>query len=389
MTELVIESLRKENDRLICSVIEDGKRKDIWVEVEPEFVPFLCDDRADGFFIICLYRAIKEGWNLRSLVPVSERLWYQATTYLLELYSRIFSKDIIKVDAPIISTPLQEGFAVGTGISCGVDSLYTVYTHSDLPAKDYNVTHLVLMNVGAYHIASENPQDRFNDEIRRGRTFCDKYGYSFVKIDTNIRDYLPYSFTEYHGIVIGSTILTLQSLFKTYYSSSSYMIGEFKLDPLDLSHVELFNLSVLSTENTTFYSTGGGVTRFEKVRCLSKWNPSYDVLHVCNSHSKNCSEVYCVKCCRTLVELDVIGALDNYHSVFDVKRFRDNINDYLSELWARKILRHDHYAIEMWPEISRKYKIPLSKKIYAFWHFLAVRLRIYDRKQIKQLLSLR
>ena len=389
MNELIIESLFKKENRLVCSVSDGGEKKDIWVEVEPEFSSFLCEDRADGFFIICLYRAIKEGWNLRSLIPVSERIWYQATTFMSEFYSQIFSKERIKIDVPIVSSPLPKGEAVGTGISCGVDSLYTVWSHSNLPAKDYNLTHLVLMNVGAYHIAAEDPLARFNDEISIARTFCKKYGYSFVKIDSNIRDYLPYSFTEYHGIVIGSTILTLQSLFKTYYSSSSYMIGEFKPDPLDLSHVELFNLSVLSTDNTKFYSTGGGVTRFDKVRQLSKWSPSYDTLHVCNSHSRNCSQVHCVKCCRTLVELDVIDALDNYRTVFDVDKFRNNINDYLSELWARKVLRHDHYAIEMWPEIKRKYKIPFIKKLNAGFRFVTTRLKTYSFSQIKQLLSLR
>ena len=387
--ELLIKSLKKENCRLTCCVQEPDRECNIWVEVEDDFSSFLCDDRADGMFVICLYRAIKEGYDLRSLVPVSERLYYQTTSFMLNFYSEIFGKKRIKIDVPIISTPLPQGEAVGTGISCGVDSLYTVLTHSNLPSSSFNVTHLVLMNVGAYHISAEDPMFKFKNEVDRARKFCDRYGYSFVKIDSNIREYLPYPFTEYHGIVNGSTLLCLQSLFKTYYSSSSYRFSEFKVNPLDLSQVELFNLSVLSTDNTTFYSTGGDVTRFEKVKALSKWEPSFDTLHVCNSHSVNCCDVSCVKCCRTLVELDVIGALDNFKSVFDVNRFRENISDYLSELWVRKIFRHDHYAIEMWPEISRKYKIPFLKKMRAIRHFLTVRFRIYNWKQIKQLLSLR
>ena len=390
MCELVINSLEKRGNRLTCYVTEPQEAtRSIWVETMPEWSSYLCDDRADGFFIICLYRAIKEGWNLRSMVPVSERVYYQATTYMLNFFTEIFGKEKIKVDVPITTGALPKGNAVGTGISCGVDSLYTVLYHSDLPALNYNVTHLVLMNVGAYHIASEDPAYMFQVEIERAKKFCDEYGYSFVKIDSNIRDYLPYSYTEYHGIVNGSTILTLQSLFKTYYSSSSYKIGEFKVDKNDLSHVEIFNLSVLSTDNTSFYTTGGEVSRFDKVKALSQWKPSYDTLHVCNSHSRNCSEVECVKCCRTLIELDVIGALENYRDVFDVDKFNRNKNDYLATFWARKVLRHDQYAIEMWPEFTKKYNIPFVKKVGAAFRFVLSRLKIYDVNTIKYLLKMR
>lgn len=390
MSELVINSLEKIGNRLVCHVTEPNETaRSLWVETMPEWSSYLCDDRVDGFFIICLYRAIKEGWNLRSMVPISERLYYQTTTYMLNLYSEIFGKEKINIDVPVTTKKLSVGSAVGTGISCGVDSLYSVYYHSNLLSKNYNVTHLVLLNVGAYHIASEDPSIMFQVETERAESFCQQHGYSFVKIDSNIRDYLPYSYTEYHGIVNGSTVLTLQSLFKVYYSSSSYKIEEFKIDKNDLSHVEIFNLSVLSTDNITFYSTGGEVSRFEKVKALSQWKPSYGTLHVCNSHSKNCSNVECVKCCRTMIELDVIGALGNYRDVFDVEKFENKKNDYLANFWARKALRHDHYAIEMWPDFTKKYRIPLMKKIDAALRFVISRLRIYDMKTIKYMLKMR
>ena len=95
MAELVIAALRREGNRLVCEVNDPEKGQySIWVETESDYSSFLCDDRADGFFTICLYRAIKEGYNLRSLVPVSERLYYQASTYLLNFYSEIFGNDL-------------------------------------------------------------------------------------------------------------------------------------------------------------------------------------------------------------------------------------------------------------------------------------------------------
>lgn len=90
-----------------------------------------------------------------------------------------------------------------------------------------------------------------------------------------------------------------------------------------------------------------------------------------------------------MIELDVIGALGNYRDVFDVEKFENKKNDYLANFWARKALRHDHYAIEMWPDFTKKYRIPLMKKIDAALRFVISRLRIYDMKTIKYMLKMR
>lgn len=201
-------------------------------------------------------------------------------------------------------------------------------------------------------------------------------------------DFLPYSYTEYHGLVNGSTILSMQLLFSVYYSSSSYKISEFKLNRFDVSQFELFNLAVLSTNNTVFYTTGGDVSRYEKVRELSNWQPSYNYLNVCNSYSRNCSRLKCVKCCRTIIELDALNSLDKFKNVFDVNLYEEHRSDYLAEFWARKVFRHDHYAIECWDDLSKKYSISLSCKLKAAYRFLTTRLKKYSISEIRTLMKL-
>ena len=43
---------------------------------------------------------------------------------------------------------------------------------------------------------------------------------------------------------------------------------------------------------------------------------------------------------RTLVSLDAIGKLDNFQEVFDIRYYKDNINDYYKWL-VRQHLNHD------------------------------------------------
>jgi len=392
MSKLTIKQVYRKGNQLICNYVLDGDVHGLYAKVEDEYSSFLTEDRADGFFVICAYKCIKEGWDLESEVPVSTRLLYQVQHYMKNVYSETFEQKQSNIKAPFIDKVLPSAGGVGTGITCGVDSLYTIATHCNIDNMQclplYNITHLVLLNVGSHDIGVEDAESLYSNRIELGRSFCKEYGFNFVNIDTNFKDFLSYDYTEYHGIVNGSTILLLQKLFKIYYSSSSYKISEFKLNRYDVSQFELFNLAVLSTDNTIFYTTGGDISRYEKVRLLSKWKPSYNYLNVCNAHNYNCSRVDCVKCCRTIIELDVLNALDNYNNVFDIDKYEKNKYEYLAELYARKVLRHDHYAIELWDDLKKKYNIPFNYKLKAIVRFIRKRLKIYSFKQIRTLIKL-
>lgn len=368
MKQLIISDLQKMGGVLECKIYENEKPFVFRVEVEDEFSDYLCDDRVDAFFIICLYKAIKEGYNIKSKIPVSERIYYQANNYLNKMYAETFKKNPVQIDVPLITSSLPCRNAVGTGISMGVDSLYTIATHSDFNPQcpnSYKVSHLVLMNAGAFISSKEGGDMTFIKTIEKARSFSKEFGYSFVKIDTNILDFIPYWQMEWHGIVNGSIILTLQKLFSIYYSSSSYKFSEFKFNPKDLSQAELFNLMVLTTDTTRFYSTGGDVLRIDKVKTLTQWPPSYDYLQVCAYYAHNCSNYNCQKCGRTMVEIDAFDALEHYEKSFDIKRYKENPWKYIYYMYGRKVIMKDHYVNEMWELISMRYPINLSRKITA------------------------
>ena len=239
-----------------------------------------------------------------------------------------------------------------------------------------------MLNVGSHDIGAVDSESLYESRIKLAKSFCNSYDYKFVLIDTNINEFLKYSYTEYFSIINSATILSLQKLFKCYYSSSGYSIKEFKLSSIDAAYFELFNMSMLSTDSTVFFTYGGGVSRYDKVRVLTSFEPSYEFLNVCNSYSYNCSKRTCIKCLRTITELDATNSLHKYKKVFDLELYENNKESYLSDMYARKVLLNDEYAKEIWSDLRKKYRIPLTYKIRSITRFIYSRLKIYNIKTI-------
>ena len=67
----------------------------------------------------------------------------------------------------------------------------------------------------------------------------------------------------------------------------------------------------------------------EKVKYIAESDIAKKYLSVCvngNLHDGNCS--VCAKCTVTMAAFDAIGKLDGFENVFDVPRYRKNINYY-------------------------------------------------------------
>ena len=58
-------------------------------------------------------------------------------------------KRIIKINSEIDNIKYNKKNAVGTGVSCGIDSFYTIQNHCNRKEQDYNITHLTFFNAGA------------------------------------------------------------------------------------------------------------------------------------------------------------------------------------------------------------------------------------------------
>lgn len=363
------------------SVILTGEKSgELFFEVAEKYGKFFAADRADCFVLALLPQAAIDGVDIESRVPVSERLLFQLNTFLCGVLAEVYKQRKIKITAPIISERLENAGAVGTGLTCGVDSLYSIAEYSKTPFPSQNLTHLCLFNVGSHNIGAEEPTAMEAFRIKLAERFCEKNGYEFLRINSNVHDFSP-NYARYFTVLNAAAAMALPKLFSSYYSSSGLSVSEFHLTGTDLAHFEIFVLDCLSTESLKFYSTGAEVSRFEKVKALSMYSPSYEFLNVCNTHAQNCG--VCIKCLRTLYALDILDSLDKYSSVFDVEAYRKNHTRFLAECWVRKVFAKDIFCMTMWPMLRKKYGVPLWNIVSESIRFVRSRLKIYSFSYIR------
>src|SRR5690554_1016276 len=127
---IIINRVFKSDNTLYCDFSYKDIENTIFIKPEEQYADYLCDDRADSFFIILMYKAIREGCDLISKVVVSERLYYQATTFMNTILSKTYGTREVSIKASITTIKLPSANAVATGMTGGIDSLYTIMSQS-------------------------------------------------------------------------------------------------------------------------------------------------------------------------------------------------------------------------------------------------------------------
>lgn len=318
--------------RIVCDIEYDKNVRNVWFEVDEEYAEFLCTERSDAYVVGLLNLAMREGRDIICDVPMTEELLYQLNTYLIPSLARhgkamYATKIIAKTD----SSPLPNYGAVGTGLSCGVDSLHALANHhnSDYPEKE--ITHLVINNVGAF----DDHDEQYRYQLEHARSFCQEYGFNLVETNSNLHLVFDQCHLFVHTYRNCFCVLLLQKLWKTYYSGSSGKdFSSFSLKDNDVqgcAYYELLSLQCFSTRQLKFYSEGGAVTRFDKTKRIVDFEPAHKYLHVCvMNNGSNCSK--CTKCRRTLFDLDALGELDKFSHVFDISYYHNNRHWYMRHL---------------------------------------------------------
>ena len=344
--------------------------------MESEYAEYLCTERIDGFLVALLPFAMLKNLNIHSEGYVSERLLYQLKTILLpSLSANITEFHSIDIEAKSDGKVLESTNGVGTALSCGVDSFYTVLKHLDTDMEGFRLTHLTyfnIMNSNFWQGREDSSRDFSNARIEYIKPAIEELGLKLVTVDSNfdtfyrtLRLLATVSF-RYLG-----TVLALQKLFEKYYWSSTYTASQFDFSIEDIEIFDLLSVQCVSNENTTFYSTGSEVTRLEKNSYISDFPVTYKYLNVCGFYLYNCNQ--CEKCRRTMLALYALGKLDLYNKVFDVKYFYQNIDEYLGYMLFRRIgarhrsLYHQvHYYDEIYQcLLERGMIIPKAAKLYV------------------------
>lgn len=369
------------------SITIDGHHENILVTYSDNLERHLTIDRSDAIVMGLIYFAIKNGYNISSHVPISAELLYNLEQHFID--SLAVNEDFhrVKIDAPTIDGIEKNGEMVATGLSCGVDSLYTIMTHSKADAEKVRLTHMAFFDVGSHAVENNEEETKLIYEGRReiSRKFAKEYGFPLLEIQSNIYIVIDkyeekgYSHVEYDTYMMAFCVLLFQKGFRTYLCSSSNIYANFRTrknigETIGCDSYDLLTLMTASVNGLTFYSAGGSILRVDKVKTLCNYPPAWKYLNVCTNTVENCS--HCPKCIRTLMAIDCFGAIDRFKDVFDVEYFKKHRQEYLRELYLDGYYNKLLIVKELFPYYSEKMTFAFKVKAHVFKYMRAIRYRL-------------
>lgn len=340
--------------RLVSDIRVDNEIRTVWAEVDNKYKDYLCYERSDAFVVGLLHYAMRHNHDIVCEAPMGEYLYYQLTTCLIDAVSKGSPRmHRIHIEADIDGSKLPCAGKVGTGISCGIDSLHVLACQSSTPMKRHNITHLAFNNVGS-HGEGERAKQLFAERRKHAENFCQEYGFELTEVNSNLMDEFEQNHFLTHTYSSSFAIYVLQKLYAIYYYASSDSIFDFSLKDNDRKpsgYYEALILSMFSTDTLRIYCEGETSTRQEKVEKVVQYIPSYKYLNVCTSTAENCSR--CEKCTRTLLALDVLGKLEAYRDVFDINYYNQHKQHYLKTLVIKNAVYNGTY-MELYPYLKKQ-----------------------------------
>lgn len=319
----------------------------MWFSVKEENEDMLTDKVYDPFVLVSTIMGMYYGQDVKICGNVSPRLYHNLTHYMMTIFD-MFSDHTKKIKVNV------EGFAtveqnknklIGTGISCGVDSLLTIYENYVLTTdENFKINSLFLFNCGTHgDFKNEQAEKNWENRVKLNKRAADELGLPMYLVNCNL-----HAFTHEVGerkigyLAIYSCALALQKYIKRYITSNNLSYEEImdsRRNSRDSDFGEFsesFFPHLVSTENFELVVDGCQYTRSEKIEIISDWDIAQKYLNVCihpNDDGSNCS--CCEKCMWTLIPLDAIGKLDKFSNAFDINIYKKNCSKYKIKFVSR------------------------------------------------------
>lgn len=256
---------------------------------------------ATPFLVTAVPVAMRHGWTLRSAAPVSAEL-LRRLPEIQDIYRHwIPGSTRIPVEAAGQGSEpsvLAAGRGAGSFFSGGVDSYYTLLKHRDA------ITRLIFVIGFDLPLHKEGLIGRVGTAVGEAAAAL---GVELIRVRTNLRDFcdrhVPWSI--YHGAALASVALLLQADLAQAFIPSTHTYAD--MFPWG-SHPLLDHR--WSTEGIRLAHDGCEATRFEKMEAVAQSPVALQTLRVCfrnHGGAYNCGR--CEKCLRTMVSLEILGAL--------------------------------------------------------------------------------
>lgn len=333
--------IRQEAERTcLCALLKyNEQEEEAWFSVEQEYAAGLTWERSDAFVIGFLTTAMWKGEDIFCEAPITKRLYYQLTTYLIPtMAANMPVYHAIRIHAPVAEKQLPCAGAVATGWTGGVDSMYTLMTHIQPSQPGYRLTHLLIANNGA--LEGKHCRQNLDNMVSLARQgIARELGLSVIGIDSNLHILQSEHYLSVAVFRLCAVVLAVQKLLRVFLHSAGGDFSLFKLDQENSARYELLPLSCFETDNTHFYTSGGAASRMQKLEVMADFAPAQNYLHPCIYVGRtNCGT--CLKCMRTMTGLYSLGTLEKFGNVFDVERFCRQKEDYFFQL-----LNHEDHPL--------------------------------------------
>lgn len=327
---------RDASARLVSILEFDGRFVEMWYEVPREYAHWFSTDRADGFVVGFILQAMQMQKDIVTLAPLSSKLWHNLTHFFIPMMAKAFPNlHVIRIFPSSLIETTTPATAVAGGFSGGIDSFAAIVDHFvNEQSPSHRMSHFLFHNVGSHGDKDyQAARTMFRQRYETLREYPVLVDVPFVPVDTNIHEIVPTEFVKTYITLNASVPLILQNHFSKYFYASSYKNEDCGVNKTDIvGRFDPIAFHMLSTETLDCISTGGQLSRVEKTKLVAGYEMSRRFLNVCiaeSSEGKNCSS--CIKCCRTLLTLDLFGLAGRYSEVFDIKRFAEVRRRYIKK----------------------------------------------------------
>lgn len=351
---------------------------ELWVAVEEDNDDMLTDKVYDPFVLVPLMLGMYYKQDVHICGNISPRLYHNVTHYIQAIFDKFSRRtSLVKFSVDGFDTVDGPKNLIGTGISCGVDSLVTIYDNF-VKEDDINfkINSLFFFNCGT-HGDFDDPATykKFMDRVTLNTKCAVELGLPVYIVNTNFHVFTHTIGEQTIGyLAIYSCILSMQRYIKRYMTSGNLSYDEImdnRINSMDFDFAEFcesYFPHLVSTEGFELVIDGCQYTRSEKIERISDWVIAQKYLNVCITpinDGHNCSN--CEKCMWTLISLEANGTIDKFSAVFDLTVYKQK-----SWKWKNKFMsRHGKDSMEtsvMDYFISKGGDAPsvLAAKIYMF-----------------------
>lgn len=353
--------------------LPDNGVRELWFQTDAENADKLVHERVDAFLVGLIPFISRHGGKVVCEAPVSGHLLHNLRHLLSPVLPQLHPDlSPLQISAPhdFMRLNTAQDAHVGTGCSCGIDSMSTIHTYTtpDTPPT-LRVDTLTFFDVGSHgdrksdlSAASARAEELSSGRARNIEAFAREINFPLIKASSNISDFSAgFAHINLHTFRNIATVLAFQKHFKAYHYASGFHISRFRITMDGLSHADEFLLRCLSTESTSFHSSLASLTRQDRTRLVSEFAPARKFLNVCVKEVDNCG--FCFKCARTMFQLDLIGKLDDFSEVFDVKAYRANRRRILG-LLSKDTHFHNEFLTAAKASTRCEYSIPRLKSAF-------------------------